>query len=59
MDAESQLKELAKGTVDFVSEKELLAKLKKSEKTGKPLRVKAGFDPNRPDLHIGHTVSDQ
>jgi tyrosyl-tRNA synthetase len=56
MDAESQLKELAKGTVDFISEKELLAKLKKSEKTGKPLRVKAGFDPNRPDLHIGHTV---
>ena len=56
MDAEAQLKELAKGTVDFISEKELLAKLKKSEKTGKPLRIKAGFDPNRPDLHIGHTV---
>jgi len=56
MDAESQLKELSKGIVDFISEKELLAKLKKSEKEGVPLRVKAGFDPNRPDLHIGHTV---
>ena len=54
--AKDQLKELLKGAVDVVSEKELLSKLKKSEKEGQPLRVKAGFDPTRPDLHLGHTV---
>lgn len=54
--AEEQLKQLKKGTVDIVSEGELLAKLKKSVKENKPLRIKAGFDPSRPDLHIGHTV---
>lgn len=54
--AEEQLKLLKKGIVDLVSEKELLAKLVKSEKTGKPLRIKAGFDPSAPDLHLGHTV---
>jgi tyrosyl-tRNA synthetase len=54
--AEEQLKELKKGIVDLVSEKELLAKLKKSIETKKPLKVKAGFDPSRPDLHVGHTV---
>ncbi|MGE4133892.1 MAG: tyrosine--tRNA ligase [Bdellovibrionales bacterium] len=52
MSPADQLRELKKGTVEIVSEAELLAKLKK----GKPLRVKAGFDPSRPDLHIGHTV---
>ena len=36
--------------------KELARKLKKSEETGKPLRVKLGLDPTRPDLHLGHTV---
>src|ERR1700683_2913599 len=51
-----QLKLLKKGIVDLVAEKELLAKLEKSIKTGKPLRVKAGFDPSAPDLHLGHTV---
>jgi len=53
---EEQLKELKKGTVDLVSEKELLAKLKKSYETKVPLKIKAGFDPSRPDLHFGHTV---
>ena len=53
---EDQLMELKKGTVDFVSEQELLQKLKKSFQTHKPLRVKAGFDPSRPDLHLGHAV---
>jgi tyrosyl-tRNA synthetase len=51
-----QLKELKKGTVDLVSEPDLLKKLERSYKDGKPLRVKAGFDPTRPDLHLGHTV---
>jgi tyrosyl-tRNA synthetase len=54
--AEEQIQELKKGIVDFISEKELLAKLKKAEETKKPLLIKAGFDPNRPDLHFGHTV---
>ncbi len=54
--AHEQLKLLKKGIVDLVSEKELLAKLEKSVKTGKPLRIKAGFDPSAPDLHLGHTV---
>lgn len=44
------------GSVDLVSEAELLKKLQKSYKDKKPLRIKAGFDPSRPDLHLGHTV---
>lgn len=53
---EEQLKELKKGIVELVSEPDLLEKLKRSHKENKPLRIKAGFDPSRPDLHIGHTV---
>jgi len=53
---QAQLHELKRGIVDLVSEAELLKKLDRSYKTGKPLRVKAGFDPTRPDLHLGHTV---
>lgn len=56
LSVEEQLRELKKGAVDVVSEAELLNKLKKSVKENKPLRIKAGFDPSRPDLHIGHTV---
>lgn len=51
-----QLQEIKRGCVDLVSETELLKKLEKSFKESKPIRVKAGFDPTRPDLHIGHTV---
>jgi tyrosyl-tRNA synthetase len=51
-----QLIELKKGIVDLVSEAELLKKLERSYKNNAPLRVKAGFDPTRPDLHLGHTV---
>jgi len=43
---------LKRGTVEVLLEKELLAKLER----GRPLRVKAGFDPTAPDLHLGHTV---
>jgi tyrosyl-tRNA synthetase len=53
---EAQLNELKKGVAEIVSEAELLSKLKESEKNKKPLRIKAGFDPSRPDLHLGHTV---
>ncbi|MGE0763138.1 MAG: tyrosine--tRNA ligase [Bdellovibrionales bacterium] len=54
--AEEQLKQLKKGIVDLVGEAELLQKLKDAVKNNKPLKVKAGFDPSRPDLHVGHTV---
>ncbi len=51
-----QLEVIKFGTVDLVSEADLLKKLEKSYKEKKPLRIKAGFDPSRPDLHLGHTV---
>ncbi len=47
---------IKRGTVEILVEKELEAKLAKSLKTGVPLRIKAGFDPTAPDLHLGHTV---
>jgi len=53
---EEQLKQLKKGAAEIVSEAELLNKLKKSHKENRPLRIKAGFDPSKPDLHVGHTV---
>lgn len=53
---EEQVALIERGAVDVVSREELIKKLKKSEETGKPLRVKAGFDPTAPDLHLGHTV---
>ncbi len=52
MDIEQQLSVIKRGSVELVDEEELVAKLKK----GRPLRVKAGFDPTAPDLHLGHTV---
>jgi tyrosyl-tRNA synthetase len=55
-DPKEQLKLLMKGVADIVSEKDLLDKLYLSQKEKRPLRIKAGFDPNRPDLHVGHTV---
>jgi len=54
--ADEQLAYLKKGVVEIVPEAELTAKLEKSRKTGKPLRVKLGLDPTAPDLHLGHTV---
>ncbi len=47
---------LTKGAVDLVDEALLRKKLERSVATGKPLTVKAGFDPSAPDLHLGHTV---
>lgn len=49
---DKQLAIIKRGAVDILPEDELIAKLKK----GRPLRVKAGFDPTAPDLHLGHTV---
>jgi tyrosyl-tRNA synthetase len=51
-----QMAILTRGAVDVHVRPELEARLKKAQETGKPLRVKAGFDPTRPDLHIGHAV---
>ena len=53
---EEQLAYLKKGVAEIVPEAELRAKLEKSFKTGKPLRVKLGVDPTAPDIHLGHTV---
>ena len=53
---EEQLAIIKRGTVEIILEKELLHKLEKSCKERKPLRVKAGFDPTAPDIHLGHTV---
>lgn len=53
---EEQLRLLKKGVVDLETEQDLLKKLKWSYDNKKPLRIKGGFDPSRPDLHIGHTV---
>jgi tyrosyl-tRNA synthetase len=47
---------LFRGTVEVIQKNELLEKLKKSKAEGRPLRIKAGFDPTAPDLHLGHTV---
>lgn len=54
--ADEQLAYLKKGVAEIVPEAELCAKLEKSVKTGKPLRVKLGVDPTAPDIHLGHTV---
>src|SRR3989338_6951058 len=51
-----QLSIIKRGIVELISEDELSEKLKRSLKTGKPLRIKVGFDPTAPDLHLGHTV---
>src|SRR5579859_523831 len=51
-----QLAALDRGTVDVHVRSELEQRLEESRRTGKPLRVKAGFDPTRPDLHLGHCV---
>ncbi|MEW6291505.1 MAG: tyrosine--tRNA ligase [Thermodesulfobacteriota bacterium] len=53
---EEQVALIERGAVDVISREDLIKKLKKSQETGVPLRVKAGFDPTAPDLHLGHTV---
>ncbi len=47
---------IKRGADELLIESELIEKLEQSAKTGKPLRIKAGFDPTAPDLHLGHTV---
>ncbi|MGH8251151.1 MAG: tyrosine--tRNA ligase [Steroidobacteraceae bacterium] len=50
--AAEQIEELRRGATELLTEADLVRKLNR----GKPLRVKAGFDPTAPDLHLGHTV---
>ena len=52
MDIDHQLATIKRGCDELLIEEELVEKLK----TGRALRVKAGFDPTAPDLHLGHTV---
>ncbi|HSL91567.1 MAG TPA: tyrosine--tRNA ligase, partial [Candidatus Limnocylindrales bacterium] len=53
---EEILKSLKRGAVDVITPEDLERKLAGSAKGRRPLRVKAGFDPTAPDLHLGHTV---
>src|SRR3954464_1125155 len=57
MTIDEQLAFLRKGTVEIIREEDLRAKLERSARTGKPLRVKFGADPTAPDIHLGHTVA--
>src|SRR6266481_1328881 len=56
MNIDEQMEYLSKGTLEIIRESELRAKLEKSARTGKPLRIKLGADPTAPDIHLGHTV---
>ena len=56
MTIDEQIAYLTKGAVDVVRREELRAKLERSARTSKPLKVKVGFDPSAPDIHLGHTV---
>lgn len=53
---EEQLKELKRGCFEILPEEEFLKKLQKSYAEQKPLKIKLGADPSRPDIHLGHTV---
>ena len=53
---EEQFEYLKKGCIDIIRENELKDKLKRSIQEKMPLKVKVGFDPTAPDIHLGHTV---
>ncbi|HHS48625.1 MAG TPA: tyrosine--tRNA ligase, partial [Desulfurella acetivorans] len=53
--ANEQFEQIKRGSIEIIEEKELKEKIKESIKTGKPLTIKAGFDPTAKDLHLGHT----
>lgn len=56
MNVKEQLAIIKRGVVELMSEQELVKKLEFSIKENRPLKVKAGFDPTAPDIHLGHTV---
>jgi tyrosyl-tRNA synthetase len=53
---EEQLETIKRGAVEIISEKELQQKLARAYSENRPLKIKAGFDPTAPDIHLGHTV---
>jgi tyrosyl-tRNA synthetase len=53
---DDQMDLLQKGAAEIIRVSDLRERIEESRKTGRPLRVKAGFDPTAPDLHLGHTV---
>ena len=56
METKKQLEIIKRGTVEIIQEAELKVKLEESAKEKRPLRVKVGFDPSAPDIHLGHTL---
>jgi tyrosyl-tRNA synthetase len=56
LSVDEQLVYLRKGFAEIIREEDLRARLELAQHQGRPLRVKAGFDPTAPDLHLGHTV---
>ncbi len=56
MDVKEELRIIKRGIEEIISEEELIKKIEKSRKEKRPLRIKQGFDPNAPDIHLGHTV---
>ncbi len=53
---QEQIDIIKRGTDEVISEADLLKKLERAAREQKPLRIKAGFDPTAPDIHVGHTV---
>jgi tyrosyl-tRNA synthetase len=56
LSVQEQLKVIRRGTVEIIPEDELILKLEESIRENRPLRIKQGFDPTAPDIHLGHTV---
>jgi tyrosyl-tRNA synthetase len=52
-----QMDMIRRGALEVIPEEDLARKIERSRRTGERLRIKQGFDPTRPDLHIGHAVS--
>ncbi len=55
-EVEKQISIIKRGSAELIEENELREKIEESLKNNKPLKIKAGFDPTAPDLHLGHTV---
>ena len=56
LEPQEQLERIKFGVAEFINDADMLKKLKRSKEQGKPLNIKLGADPTRPDIHIGHTV---
>jgi len=56
LEPDKQLEIIKRGTVEIILEEDLKKKLERSYKENKPLKIKVGFDPTAPDIHLGHTV---